>query len=435
MNLIFYSIFPLILNLKVQTQNIETSECEKSYGCFKVPENCENKDCEYLVKWKENGDSTDFVIGTIVQPSNFYLAVGFSDDKKMGNDSVVMCFNKRIGRNDIQHFFNSDSYSSVLKKDDPDIGLSEKKILQEDNFLSCSFRRKKFAESENKYFDLRKKAFLIMAKGNAFFENSDCYPENHKKNRLVSSEEIDFSRINSVKMSNGSYTLRKIHSSIMLFAWMFLSTLGIILERYYKYLGPDKKYFGVRLWFLLNDSSILSVNLLTILGLAFILIDKKFSWTSISMKANFSHSILGIIAICISVLQFIFVVLKPKKDQSNQKIFYWIQNVVRILANSLSIFSIMLGMIIFFKNNNWSILVVWLVWLFFMVLVLELIDNKKESNSSKILPSEISISEDVVKPSFFFSQDFKKILLIVHFALTSALFLTIIILISLKKSV
>lgn len=143
-----------------------------------------------------------------------------------------MCFSKTAGDNDIQQFFNTEDFSSLLNPDEPRIGLSELKILQENNYLSCSFKRKKIIDAEN-YFDLSKKYYLLIAKGDAFFQSniliinpnfktnfiilffqdSDSYPDYHGNNRLFSSEEIDFSTTDSVEISTSPFKLVKAHGN------------------------------------------------------------------------------------------------------------------------------------------------------------------------------------------------------------------------------
>ena len=50
------------------------------------PDNCENSDCEYVVKYKDNNQNTDFVISTKINSfTNFWFAIGFSYDQVMVN--------------------------------------------------------------------------------------------------------------------------------------------------------------------------------------------------------------------------------------------------------------------------------------------------------------------------------------------------------------
>ncbi|RMZ94888.1 ferric-chelate reductase 1 -like protein, partial [Brachionus plicatilis] len=200
---------------------IDTTGCDKQFGCFRQPSGCDGKNCDYFVSWKNEGDSINFIMSTKVSSNNAYLAIGFSKDSTMGDDSVVMCFNERINSNDIQLFYNYDRYSDILDFDRPNLGLSGLKISQEDNFLLCSFKREKFLYFKN-YFDLNKPYYLLIAKGQATFENSRFVPDYHGENRLKSSSPIDFRLIESASVSSSSINLVKAHGSLNWFNFLCL---------------------------------------------------------------------------------------------------------------------------------------------------------------------------------------------------------------------
>ena len=55
------------------------------------PGNCENSDCEYVVKYKDNNQNIDFVISTKINNfTNFWFGIGFSYDQMMVN--LIMNF-------------------------------------------------------------------------------------------------------------------------------------------------------------------------------------------------------------------------------------------------------------------------------------------------------------------------------------------------------
>ncbi|RNA44203.1 ferric-chelate reductase 1 -like protein [Brachionus plicatilis] len=358
--------FNCLFNAKNDTP-IDTTGCDKQFGCFRQPSGCDGKNCDYFVSWKNEGDSINFIMSTRASSNNAYLAIGFSKDSTMGDDSVVICFNERINSNDIQLFYNFDSYSDILDLDRPNLGLSELKISQEDNFLSCSFRREKFLDFKD-YFDLNKPYYLLIAKGQATLENSKFVPEYHGENRLKSSSPIDFTQTESASVSSSSINLVKAHgrfsefnmakygsikSSIMAFSWMFLSTLGILFARYYKYLGKNKTLCGVQIWFVFHRPLMLATN---------------WKWTSSQVKINFAHSIIGILTIGISVIQPIFGALRPDKDSPNRPIFNWLHRIFDV--------SITLATKFFLQNNFWGIMIGWLSWLIILIILLEFTDYK-----------------------------------------------------------
>lgn len=77
---------------------------------------------------------------------------------------MVMCFNEKNINNNIQTFYNYDSYSDFLDINQPSLGLSNQEISEENNYLICSFKRKKLIDFKN-YFNLEKPHYLLIAKG------------------------------------------------------------------------------------------------------------------------------------------------------------------------------------------------------------------------------------------------------------------------------
>ena len=59
---------------------IDVSECGKSKGCYRNPKGCTESTCDMLVTWKDQGEYVDF---EITGDSDGWVAVGFSEDKKM----------------------------------------------------------------------------------------------------------------------------------------------------------------------------------------------------------------------------------------------------------------------------------------------------------------------------------------------------------------
>jgi hypothetical protein len=60
-----------------------TDDCGKTWGCFRIPDNCADLNCDIIYKWKDAGDSTFFSLATKGPSQNPYSAIGFSDDQKM----------------------------------------------------------------------------------------------------------------------------------------------------------------------------------------------------------------------------------------------------------------------------------------------------------------------------------------------------------------
>ena len=89
----------------------------------------------------------------------------------------------------------------------------------------------------------------------------------------------------------------------MVIAWMFFASTGILFARYYKFFLPNVKLLKVQFWFNAHRSFMFIVPVLSIISFLIILSKEKWKWIPIESKASFAHSIFGIVAIGLSVLQ------------------------------------------------------------------------------------------------------------------------------------
>ena len=133
----------------------KTSDCNLVYGCFRSPKDCVDSACKYLIKWRNLGDSTEFVLSTNQNlKDEQYISIGLSFDTEMGNDWVVIC---KFFKNDsfsIENYFNTDEKRpEKLNKNSPSEGLENFQINKNDKILSCSFRRRNDMPAVEKYFN------------------------------------------------------------------------------------------------------------------------------------------------------------------------------------------------------------------------------------------------------------------------------------------
>jgi len=67
-------------------------------------------------------------------------------------------------KSSIENYYNTGkSIPILLDEDDENVALSDKIVENRGNFLRCSFKRKKNLENEEKFFNLQKEKFFILA--------------------------------------------------------------------------------------------------------------------------------------------------------------------------------------------------------------------------------------------------------------------------------
>ncbi|RCN51923.1 DOMON domain protein [Ancylostoma caninum] len=87
------SLIVLITACLVQAE-FDATECGKTKGCVRAPKECtSNEDCKISFSYKVvDGDKMEMeIFGKPPIEEDAYIAVGFSNDTRMGNDLVVFC--------------------------------------------------------------------------------------------------------------------------------------------------------------------------------------------------------------------------------------------------------------------------------------------------------------------------------------------------------
>ncbi|CAF0757395.1 unnamed protein product [Brachionus calyciflorus] len=356
----------------------ETNDCNTRYGCFFNPKGCVGKSCDFIAKWIKKDDHLQFIIGAKFEKlKSNWVAVAFSHDATMGDDSVVACKYKSDKEISVESYFNDGKMPVLLNENNPSEGLKNSSITIDQNFLICSFERSKTVSNFKNFFDLNQNYYLLMAKGKLDKEGS-LNP--HGKNKIESHSIIDFNKAEEVKSIAVSTDLVKIHAVLMVLAWSFMSTLGVLFARYYKYIFPGVKLGGVQFWFTIHRSFMAGVCLLTLVAFGFIFAFKNWKWTDPSSRVNFMHSIFGIVTITLCLVQPIMAFFRPDKGEQNRPIFNWAHRSVGIIAYISSTVAVFLGVLIFVENYHWVLLLSWIVWLLLLIVVLEVINSRIVAN-------------------------------------------------------
>jgi hypothetical protein len=93
------------------------------------------------------------------------------------------------------------------------------------------------------------------------------------------------------------------HGSLMIVAWIGLTSIGIVMAKYFKPMWPNKKIMGKDLWFFWHTCCMILTWILTLVGFILIFVDLG-TWRSTT------HSILGCIVFTFASLQAIGGVMR-----------------------------------------------------------------------------------------------------------------------------
>merc|ERR1712142_535774 len=100
-------------------------DCFQSKGCFGYPEKCElEKTCDMIVTYAKDGEKFKFQIGG--KSAAGYVALGLSDDKEMGDDSVMACIQDPTTNTiNVSMYWNTASPYGSDELADPHFGLTD----------------------------------------------------------------------------------------------------------------------------------------------------------------------------------------------------------------------------------------------------------------------------------------------------------------------
>lgn len=93
----------------------------------------------------------------------------------------------------------------------------------------------------------------------------------------------------------------KAHGAMMVLAWVFCSSVGVIVSRYYKDMWPNAGLLGERVWFQIHRILMGICVGLTILSviLAFIFCQ---GYSALKIYPDYIHPILGLIVLSLAVI-------------------------------------------------------------------------------------------------------------------------------------
>ena len=198
---------PTVINFadnKPTQPDLDYTGCNDAYGCAGMPDywsgnrDCiATKDCWMLMKWKGvSAQSYEIELSATVNETSQYIALGFSWDDKMGNDSVIAC----LGNGQVSEYWNKGDVDS-LPVDESSSVLLQSNSTYVDGTLICSFTitylfSMKSPLDNNSYtFDLNHdKYYALFAVGP--YDENNLLQKHVSKHKFATVESIDYSVFN-----------------------------------------------------------------------------------------------------------------------------------------------------------------------------------------------------------------------------------------------
>ncbi|KAK7508102.1 hypothetical protein BaRGS_00000341, partial [Batillaria attramentaria] len=314
-------------------------ECGSTKGC--LSDCSEAGSCGYLMTWQSDPSGTAVVITlkAFVGSGDRYVAFGLSHDNLMGDDSVSDC--TRVGGS--INVYNSKNTGTIAERlqDQSDINLISQGFV--DGVLTCTFTRPKIGSSSDVFNLDSTKYIIFIAIGPAFVGGigmHDDIPD-------VSAEPIS---LEDVTMDSGSVTLTfpliKVHGSLMMVAWIFAASIGLVVARYFKTVWPDSTWCGQKIWFQIHRASMVLVLFATVTGFVIIFVEVGGYSEITGDTYKKAHPILGIVVTILCVVNPIMALFRPGPKTPNRPIFNWAHQAVGTAAHITGVVTIACGVLL-----------------------------------------------------------------------------------------
>ncbi|KAM9402026.1 putative ferric-chelate reductase 1 [Salvelinus alpinus] len=310
--------------------------CGSTKVCFSQPLNCDpgvSPDCYFLSAMTSPGDTA--VQLEMTGPSDGYIAIGFSDDQRMGNDDIYICGRDSGGLIQLQHAFSTG-------RKIPDIlplgNVSDVKSSVNNSIISCSFTTRN-PISTQRSGGSSSLYYLMIVHG-----PSSTGTIGFHTGTFISDTKVDISSP-QVVTSEKEPPIIKAHGSLMLIAWMTTGSLGMIIARYLKGVAKGKHYFGKVVWFLAHVSLMTLTVAATII--AFIL-----AFSEVGGWSGGAHPVLGCIVMILAFFQPIAAMFRCGPHHHWRFLFNWSHALNAVAIKLLAVAAIFTGLSYFDTSED-----------------------------------------------------------------------------------
>ncbi|XP_015433243.1 PREDICTED: putative ferric-chelate reductase 1 homolog isoform X2 [Dufourea novaeangliae] len=293
-----------------ETKEVEDSMytgCGATKNCFGTPAGCvETKNCMAIVTVFVRGERYLFEMQA---RDSKYVAVGLSDDSKMGDDSVVECANEG-GEIALHMSWNSGKHN-MRQPMEGAVQLESSSI--KDDVISCKFWREKTTVVQGREYDLVNTPYnLLVAAGKSLKSNG------------VGFHDTVYDASGGAKLLSdvGGYTtasnvLIRVHGALMLASWIGTASIGILLARYYRQTWVNSQLCGKDHWFAWHRFFMILTWSMTIAAFVIIFVELG-EWSS-----EIIHASLGLATTILAFIQPFMAAMRPHPGAPRRPLFNW----------------------------------------------------------------------------------------------------------------
>ncbi|MFT7809084.1 putative ferric-chelate reductase 1 isoform X1 [Arapaima gigas] len=305
---------------------ISSAECGNTKVCVSQPSNCNpasSSSCSFISVTAFSTNSTFHV--EISGPASGYVATGFSNDQKMGNDDIYICVINGSGVQ-VQH---AHSTGKVMPQILSQGQVSNVQSSVNNGVISCSFTSQNAITTQSRSAASNFTYYLLFASGPASGGSIKFHD-----NTFSSNQKVDLTNPQFLATSEPSSV--KAHGALMLISWMTTGSLGMLIARYLKAATKQHRCCNKDFWFLV---SFLFDNDIKILTLTFF-----FKLMNNISAFQGAHPVLGCIVMILALIQPIGAAFRCAPGNKWRFVFNWGHALNALVIKVLAVAAIFTGL-------------------------------------------------------------------------------------------
>ncbi|XP_068143494.1 putative ferric-chelate reductase 1 homolog isoform X3 [Drosophila tropicalis] len=305
------------------------TDCGARKICFGLPDGCIiSKSCISITAVTVRGNIFEFELQSGKGTKAVYVAMGLSDDAKMGEDLVIECVPEN-GRVSLYSSYTSNSPYAAIRSN---VLQNSARLINAsfvDGVIYCKVQREPLITVQGRNFDLRNDIYhLLVASGTTLKNTGIGF---HDIGRSPSGNRINLAVVQD--LIGNKMVLVRLHGAFMISAWTGTASLGVIFARYFKHTWVGNQSCGKDQWFTWHQSLMITTWILTVFGFVSI-------WVELKQAVWHAHSILGLVTLILCFIQPIGAFFRPGPTDKSRPYFNWfhwlVGNLCHILAINLS---------------------------------------------------------------------------------------------------
>lgn len=343
------------------TRATDFSSCGDTKACFLYPRTlkCKDNNCVAAVSFEYRATTSDILVEMYADPgpSVDYVGVAFSTDDDMGDDETFVCTASGLVMG-LQHGYNEGEDNERLRTESV---IQNGEVRNEDGRIQCRFVipnnftlttldlttvTSNAPITKSRVFDKNDGWRIHLAWG-PVIQDSDVILI-HKDMPATTSSKV-LVKEPGIYRGSAYHGAVKIHASLMIIAWTFLSGILTVIARHYRDMMPKRRLFHTKIWFQIHRSLAILVAVMTVFAVILIFVAR-----GLIKGAAAPHAACGLIVTIFLILQVVIAFRRPGLDHKRRLLFNWGHKILGQLTHVFAAITMFLAFKIDYVTESMS---------------------------------------------------------------------------------